>query len=290
MKSFWALPAVLRTALASHATFTDVLDSIISYPQFEVTVSNTVLTEADANLKISALSTQSIPVAHNPDSDATFDLSQFSPDNGALPKSAHEEKSKEHIRDYERIRLGGQQYLCSIPHVILQNDTVNAPSQEEQEKELIRATNHGWELLKGMEGSCIFFNTGWWTYSFCFNQSVKQFHSLPPGKQIPIWPPVEDKTVQSFVLGKFGDLATKGGKTTELRQKEKPVETAVADVGDRAPVGAGQKNTTETGLARLEQKGELKYMVQELSGGTTCDLTGKPRRIEVQVWQPTITC
>lgn len=248
-----------------------------------MTISNAVLSDTEAGLKIASLSAKSSPPASTSDDDASFDLSKFSPDNGAQHGAQDEEKPKEHIRDYERIRLGNQEFLCSIPQAVSHQDTTSTPSPEEQEKELVRATNHGWDLLKGMEGSCIFFNTGWWTYSFCFNQSVKQFHSLPPGKQIPFWPPTEDKTVQSFVLGTFGDQAAKGVKKTELRHKEKPAETAAADVGDSLPTGAGQKNSTETGLARLEQKGQLKYMVQELHGGTTCDLTGKPRRIEVQV-------
>lgn len=214
-------------------------------------------------------------------------MSQFRNNDGAQAQNNDEEVPEERIRDYERIRLGSQEYLCSIPEAIPHNDTVNIPSQEEQEQEVIRATAHGWHLLKGMEGSCIFFNTGWWTYSFCFNQSIKQFHSLPPGRQIPLWPPMEDKTVQSYVLGSFRDPTgaqkANGKKTTELREREKPGVTAAADVGDRKAVNTGQANTTETGLARLEQKGDLKYMVQELSGGTTCDLTGKPRRVEVQV-------
>jgi protein OS-9 len=43
------------------------------------------------------------------------------------------------------------------------------------------------------------------------------------------------------------------------------------------------KEMREKGLARLETKGEMRYLVQKLKGGTTCDLTGKERRIEVQV-------
>jgi protein OS-9 len=38
-----------------------------------------------------------------------------------------------------------------------------------------------------------------------------------------------------------------------------------------------------TEVARLETKGSTRYMVQRLSGGTECDLTGKERKIEVQV-------
>lgn len=36
-------------------------------------------------------------------------------------------------------------------------------------------------------------------------------------------------------------------------------------------------------LGNLETRGEARYLVQRLGGGTVCDLTGKQRRIEVQV-------
>jgi len=39
-------------------------------------------------------------------------------------------------------------------------------------------------------------------------------------------------------------------------------------------------------LSKLETKGSTRYMVQRLSGGTECDLTGRERKIEVQVRSP----
>ncbi|TKA65467.1 hypothetical protein B0A55_09283, partial [Friedmanniomyces simplex] len=39
---------------------------------------------------------------------------------------------------------------------------------------------------------------------------------------------------------------------------------------------------TYRGRGELVQRGESRYLVQRLGGGTTCDLTGKERRIEVQ--------
>jgi protein OS-9 len=99
--------------------------------------------------------------------------------------------------------LGGQRYLCSIPRVPDEETTKNAskPNAEEEEKELARATTRGWELLKAMEGTCLYFFSGWWSYSFCYGHGVRQFHQLPPGKNVPIYPPVEDKGVQAYVLG-----------------------------------------------------------------------------------------
>nr|GFD60541.1 hypothetical protein [Tanacetum cinerariifolium] len=75
----------------------------------------------------------------------------------------------------------------------------------EEEKELVRAADRGWELLEGMRGNCIYYLSGWWSYSFCYNNEVKQFHQLPPSRGVPIYPPVEDTSVHSFVLGRFSN-------------------------------------------------------------------------------------
>lgn len=165
--------------------------------------------------------------------------------------------------------LHNQRYLCSIPAVESPPDTNSTSatqSPEDAEKELSRAVNHGEELLKGMEGNCIFFNTGWWTYSFCYNQSVKQFHSLPPQRNVPMYPPIEDSSIQSYILGQFAGASEDGKRKTGVDEAK-----------------SAKRQTTETGLAKLEQRGELKYLVHNLAGGTTCDLTGKERRVEVQV-------
>ena len=64
-----------------------------------------------------------------------------------------------------------------------------------------------------------------------------------------MWPPQEDPNTPSYVLGKF-----------ERRKKE----------------------VLNTDLAELQTKAETSYLVQKLEGGTTCDLTGAARKIEVQ--------
>jgi protein OS-9 len=104
---------------------------------------------------------------------------------------------------------------------------------------------------------CIYFISGWWSYSFCYNKQIKQFHQLPPGNGAPPYPPTEDPTTPSYILGKFP--TEKKDKTAQKASEDKP-GTDVA----------------------LQTKGESRYLVQKLSGGTICDLTGKERRIEVQ--------
>jgi len=177
--------------------------------------------------------------------------------------------------------LHGQRYLCSIPVIpdeAPQNTTASAEeAKAEEEKELVRAADRGWQLLEGMRGNCIYYISGWWSYSFCYTDEVKQFHQLPPGRGIPIYPPVEDTSVHSYVLGKYPKemKARKKGASKTLG-KEQGSKEALDDEGN-----AEEEKGLE--IPRLETKGSNRYMVQRLSGGTECDLTGKPRKIDVQV-------
>jgi protein OS-9 len=186
------------------------------------------------------------------------------------------------VATYESMMINGQRYLCSIPRIPPEEavSQANVTTAEEDAKELARATTRGWELLKDMEENCLYFFSGWWSYSFCHGEEVRQFHQLPPGKNVPMYPPVEDKKVQAYILGRFeGDM-----KATHEGSERKTLD---AETGDQKVPSkkdeVGAQETRERGLAKLETKGEVRYLVQKLKGGTTCDLTGKERRIEVQV-------
>ena len=168
--------------------------------------------------------------------------------------------------------LHNRPYLCSIPSVPppSTNSTTQARAASEETAELARATDRGYDLLRSMSGSCLYFISGWWSYSFCYNTHVKQFHHLPPGKGTPAFPPLEDPATPSYVLGKFGEVRNRfengdgvdGGRDAGLRPQE------------------GQEGMT----TEIQAKGtsSSRYLSQKLSGGTNCDLTGSPRRVEIQ--------
>jgi protein OS-9 len=160
--------------------------------------------------------------------------------------------------DYEELVLAEQHYLCQIPRIVDQKPTSQPNetlSKQDHEKELARANSRGWQLLKGMQGNCIYYWSGWWSYRYCYGQGVKQFHQLPPSQGVPAYPPVEDPSVPGFMLGA---------------------------VQDKPPHDSQEKLSEEKAVGKLETRGESRYLVQRLSGGTLCDLTGKERRIEVQ--------
>ncbi|KAF2252959.1 hypothetical protein BU26DRAFT_528310 [Trematosphaeria pertusa] len=274
MKNFWALPAFLRIALASQHAFS-VFDDLLAFPQYEVVFPNTYITE-DAATSLLSHSTSRSTSSASPDSQETQDLSKPGKHSPRPPKDAVLEQT------YEPVVLEGQRYLCSIPILpdeTPQNSTASAAeAKAEEEKELMRATDRGWELLEGMNGNCIYYLSGWWSYSFCYKDEVKQFHQLPPSRGVPIYPPVEDTTVKSFVLGTFPDKQRKKAEERKtLGGEQGSKESPLDDEGNK-------REDEEKGLdlPRLETKGSSRYMVQRLSGGTECDLTGKERKIEVQ--------
>jgi protein OS-9 len=137
------------------------------------------------------------------------------------------------------------------------NRTATELAKAEEARELSRASAKGWELLSGLDGHCMYFMSGWWSYSFCYGKSVVQFHAMPNSKP---GPPVKDKNSQEYVLGKIDgsqgaqDSASQGGQTKSLTPPN----------------------------AQLQVKGDQRYLSQRLEHGTICDLTGRPRTIEVQ--------
>lgn len=252
------------------------LDSKLTEQQYEVVFSDNYITENDASSLLSYTTTRSTSSSATPSSQETSDLSK---PGKVKPTSPHHGVAVDET--YEAVVLDGQRYLCSIPIVVSpEHNTTATPNQakEDEEKELMRATDRGWELLEGMQGACIYYMSGWWSYSFCYKDQVKQFHALPPSRGVPLFPPVEDTSVHSFVLGRF----PKGKKGKSRREERRTLGGRDGESGDMSEEDSSHHDKALE-VPRLESKGASRYMVQTLGGGTECDLTGKERKIEVQV-------
>jgi len=273
--SLWL--AILPLCFASQSVFS-VYDDILAFPQYEIVFSDSYISDTDAESRLayaassSSARSKATPLAGQEPEDGTWELSRLLHDNDANgygKSKGDDDRFDETTDNYEPMILDGKRYLCAIPTVEtpVKDETSEAAARAEEEKELSRATERGWELLKDMEGHCMYFISGWWSYSFCYNSHVKQFHQLPPGKGAPIYPPTEDPTTPSYVLGRFG---TARDDLAEPEQR-------------RAGISDGRGGLE---AAEMQAKGEMRYLVQKLGGGTTCDLTGKERKIEVQVHIP----
>ncbi|KAG9240663.1 glucosidase II beta subunit-like protein-domain-containing protein [Calycina marina] len=257
---------VSGTAILASQTVFSVHDDLLAFPQYEVVFSDNAISIEDADLVFRGMSsstTQESPQSSNtksvasnnpPPSDAKLDLTW----------------DRDHQK-YEMMTLGGESYLCTIPivDVPVKNQTAEAEARAAEQKELTRATNKGWELLQSMEGNCLYYVSGWWSYSFCYNAEIVQFHQLPPLPGQATLPPKPDPGTKQYVLGRAQPPDNKKALATE------------DEWGNQIEVRKMQKRGPSP-KTEIQAQGDTRYLVQKLDDGTICDLTGKPRRIEVQ--------
>ncbi|KAL2869984.1 PRKCSH domain-containing protein [Aspergillus lucknowensis] len=234
----------------------NINDDLLAYPQYRLHFPDAFVLDSQARAFLDQTPHSSSSTADKRDG---YDQA---PLHGDTRDSTRDDARDDIKLSYEELILEGQRYLCQIPLVeekVGNQTKAKETNEEEERKELARATDRGLELLRDMEGRCLYYISGWWSYSFCYMNQIKQFHALPSGGGIPSYPPMEDHTTHSFILGRFpreddqndGESETKAGKTT-------------------------------TDLAQLQTRGGSRYLVQHLDGGDQCDLTGKNRKIEVQ--------
>jgi len=147
-------------------------------------------------------------------------------------------------------------YLCLIPHPL---HTI--PLLEEDDLDIGVTPARSWSLLQPLSGTCLYHRQGWFTYSYCHNQEIRQFKELiPPHSRIPAgaYKPEEDPEWESYTLGRS------------------PISTE-----NRADLSIAEQNADAANLELARTAGS-RYLVQRWGDGTTCDKTGKSREVEVQ--------
>ncbi|KAJ1710210.1 protein OS-9 [Aspergillus flavus] len=265
--SLLTLACATSTALANKKAF-NIHDDLLAFPQFQVLFPDEYVLDSHAK---ELLKTQSSPPVYDDQQGNSLQKSQIplKPRTDESPDTSSQQEGGPQLT-YEELTLQGQRFLCQIPQVETDersptNETKEA-SETDEEQELARATDRGLELLSEMEGKCMYYVSGWWSYSFCYKKQIKQFHALPSGSGIPSYPPMEDPATHSFILGRF-PRASDDEEDGEAERKKTAETTTTA---------------TTTDVAELQTNGGSRYLVQRLEGGTKCDLTGKNRKIEVQ--------
>ena len=88
----------------------------------------------------------------------------------------------------------GQSYQCELPDVV--NDEYNEDITGNLNPKSSKKFNHNFTLIGEQvtkylgrlreQNICIFRNTGWWTYEFCFGSHINQFHRLRKYSNIPM--------------------------------------------------------------------------------------------------------
>ncbi|WYZ37751.1 hypothetical protein EsH8_II_001257 [Colletotrichum jinshuiense] len=250
------LLATAQLCGARHSGFS-VHDDLVAYPQYEIVISESYILENEAQVLLDR--TNPHP-AYSADFSTASDVSQDTRDAA----DADNGPAADVAERYEVMKMPPSKFLCSIPILEPQtpeNHTATELAKQEEARELAKASAHGWKLLNDLDGNCLYFMSGWWSYSFCYNSEVVQFHALPtvPNGQ----PPVRDPHTAEYVLGR-------AQKSPSQRQQTHNQEQQTTNAGDPPA------NTD------LQIKGDQRYLVQRMDGGTICDLTGRERTIEVQ--------
>ncbi|KAL0947009.1 hypothetical protein HGRIS_013153 [Hohenbuehelia grisea] len=146
-------------------------------------------------------------------------------------------------------------YLCFIPKAL---DHPSPPPEEEADPDV--STARSWSLLQPLAGTCLYHRQGWFTYSYCHNEEIRQFKELitaqphsSGGQKLE-----EDPDWESYTLGKAPTTPEPGADLT---------------VAERNAIAANLE---------LARGAGSRYLVQKWGDGTMCDVTGKSREVEVQ--------
>ncbi len=246
--------------------------------QFEVVFSETYISESEA---LALLKTKATPHSTY-DADLTqTDLTRQVRESAAADTQPHgddvDDDTPQVSETYELMNVPPSRYLCSVPELApppVRNQSETELAKAEEARELTRASAEGWRLMNDLDGTCLYFVSGWWSYSFCYGKDIVQFHALPGGKNGG--PPVRDPASHEYVLGRTYSAHhshPNQRQSSNQRQAQQQQQQAAADAEAK---GVAPPNT------ELQVKGDQRYLVQRLEGGTVCDLTGRERTIEIQ--------
>lgn len=267
------LLALAQQSVALQRQFS-IHDDLYAHPQFDVIFSEDFISEHAAQ---SILDHVNAEPTYSADFSSPSDLVERTrPADGG--DAGHGADDAGHVKfAYELMNLPPNRYLCSIPvleEARPENQTAADLAKAAEAKEIQRASQRGWELLKPLENECIHHIDGWWSYRFCYGKDIVQYHALP---HIPDGrPPVQDPDTLAYILGRAPGYEpgkkSKGAKKKQQTQQQEEGSPATTD---------GQ-SPTQPPNTELQVKGEQRFLVQRLGLGTICDLTGRERTIEIQ--------
>ena len=273
MRSVGLLATLLAIArVRASETVFSVHDDVLAFPQvctlsanpwvvtddsqYDITFSESYITLENARKRLKNADSQEKPI-DTWEGDVESQLARFNAKDDTNTENDDDDLDQ---NEYISMTLHGAPYLCAIPMASKIPDNTTQPEKEDQlETDLTSAADRGWRLLQDMDGKpCLYYSTGWWSYSFCYNGDVTQFHALPFGANGGrLWPPIEDPNTPSYVLGKYKSKSVDGKANSE-------------------------ESSPSQEVGELQTKADASYLVQHLGSGTACDLTGKPRKVEVQ--------
>ncbi|GAA5892864.1 hypothetical protein JCM8208_004108 [Rhodotorula glutinis] len=163
----------------------------------------------------------------------------------------------------------GQAFLCTVPAATGESKKQAGARADHdalvRAQERDRGVQHGLALLEPMRQGCLYLREGWFTYSFCYGNEIRQFHAYDmrvPGTNGP----KEDPDADAYTLGMMPE----------------PSFSPEPKYGSGRHTAELQVPTTLGGGDGLGWDEGGRYLSQVWDSGTICDKTGLPREVEVQ--------
>jgi protein OS-9 len=174
------------------------------------------------------------------------------------------------------------------------------------------------DLLEPLGSECLYLNTGWWTYKFCYLKEISQFHR--EAVAVPASPAAAAQAqARAAATAKVPPPKTGARSAAEaaanIAEHKAAVDAAMAAAGGGTaataasaatpapPMSARMQITAEFLLGRLpldapaeslEQLARTRvvqgaswedsYVSQHYEDGTLCDLSGRPRQAETRLY------
>ncbi|KAJ2358928.1 Protein OS-9 [Coemansia sp. RSA 2618] len=255
----------------------DITEDMHETPRFQIKILDELIPDSKLDSVLAGLQALAEDAerrqdkAREPDAPASSD-----PDTGESMPSVDGEAPSEVIYDPIVMRAGRKwRFLCQIPRVDQNKSTFVSPAttpptakntstdndddedasdREAQKKEAEQAIERGLELLQPLKSSCITYTTGWWTFEYCHERLVRQYHRMAPDKH-----------------GHAAEIEYRLGEYTHRKQR------ATLD-----PADTSGQHTDVVRATQIRRLGRKQFLTQVWAGGTVCDITRQPREVEIQ--------
>ncbi|ORX56924.1 hypothetical protein DM01DRAFT_1406371 [Hesseltinella vesiculosa] len=168
----------------------------------------------------------------------------------------------------------GQPFLCTIPAITSRTKPTKSP-----EPDVEQTIERGLALLKPLDHQCLYFQThGYWTYEYCHRQHVRQFHIDASKTDSNDRYMVDAKT--SFILGHYEQPDYHEASTNLVAPIDK--EGILYGTAVNPFLDPQQEKPPSAMTTSLKQVGGKRLLIQHWTDGTNCDLTNRPRSIDIQ--------
>ncbi|KAL1919354.1 uncharacterized protein VTP21DRAFT_2047 [Calcarisporiella thermophila] len=156
--------------------------------------------------------------------------------------------------DFETLNMcdgaTGQKFKCTISKQ--KHESSKEKSSEEIEAERL-TVEQGISALESLKKSCLYSTDGEWNYEICYGRHIRQYFPRSLNDRIGIAD--AGKTLEYF-LSYFG--------------------------GTPGQPGGSEPNRLKSRTSYISEDGSSRYLSQFWNDGTKCDITGRPRKTEVQ--------